>query len=47
MTHISEIYLPEFESYTRKPRAPECKVIDTQNIIAEILGGEKDAREEV
>ena len=28
------------------PRAHECQVIDTKRIIAEILGGNKDARQE-
>ncbi len=45
--HIHDIELPAYNNFIRKPRAAECQIIDTKNIIAEILGGEKDAREEV
>ena len=43
---IHEIRLPQYEWFTRMPRAHECQVIDTKRIIAEILGGNKDARQE-
>ncbi len=43
---IWNLVLPEFDWFTRKPRAAECKVVDTQRIIAEILWGKTDAREE-
>ena len=35
---IHDLWLPEYEGFTRKPRAHECQVIDTKRIIAEILG---------
>lgn len=43
---IHDLHLPEYEWFTRKPRAHECQMIDTKRIIAEILGWEQDARQE-
>ena len=44
--NIWDLTLPEYEKFTRKPRDPDCKSIDTQRIVAEILWGCEDARVE-
>lgn len=44
---IQNLEIPKFDGHTRQPRAAECKRVNTKRIIAEILGWEKDAREEI